>query len=253
MARHRTTDPALVVYGVNAVAAALAQGVAIERLLVAAGRGTQAIVAAAHRRGVRVDEVDRAMLDRAAGTPHHQGAVATTPPYRYAELDAISERRRGVLLLDSIQDPRNLGAILRTARAAGVGGVVLPQDRSVGITSVVAATSAGCLFGLPIARVTNLVRAMETLKEAGYWTVGLVPEGGRSIYELPAVELPALVVGGEGEGLRQLVRRTCDFEATLPMAAGVESLNVSVATAIALYELCVRPAPGRTSGGARGG
>jgi len=249
MARHRTTDPPLVVYGVNAVAAALAQGVAIQRLLVAPGRPTQAIVAEAHRRGVRVEEADRAALDRAAGTPHHQGAVATTPPYRYAELDAIAAHRRGVLLLDSIQDPRNLGAILRTARAAGVGGVVLPQDRSVGITSVVAATSAGCLFGLLVARVTNLVRAMETLKGAGYWLVGLVPAQGRSVYELPAVELPALVVGGEGEGLRQLVRRTCDFEATLPMAPGVESLNVSVATAIALYELCMRP----TSGGARGG
>jgi len=123
------------------------------------------------------------------------------------------------------------------------------EDEDYSITSVVAATSAGCLFGLPVARVTNLVRAMETLKGAGYWLVGLVPAQGRSVYELPAVELPALVVGGEGEGLRQLVRRTCDFEATLPMAPGVESLNVSVATAIALYELCMRP----TSGGARGG
>jgi 23S rRNA (guanosine2251-2'-O)-methyltransferase len=248
MARHRTTDPPLVVYGVNAVAGALAQGVSIERLLVAPGRGTETILAEARRRGVRVTETDRATLERAAGTPHHQGAVATTPPYRYAELETIAAARRGVLLLDSIQDPRNLGAILRTARAAGVGGVVLPQDRSVGITSVVAATSAGCLFGLSIARVTNLVRAMETLKEARYWMVGLVPEGGRSIYELPAIELPGLVVGGEGEGLRQLVRRTCDFEATLPMAPGVESLNVSVATAIALYELCMRPTRGVKGG-----
>src|SRR4051812_20110775 len=112
MARHRTTDPPLLVYGVNAVAGALAHGVPIERLLVAPGRATQAVVAEAHRRGVRVAEVDRAALDRAAGTPHHQGAVATTPPYRYAELETIAEGRRGVLLLDSIQDPRNLGAIL---------------------------------------------------------------------------------------------------------------------------------------------
>ena len=195
MARHRTTDPPLVVYGVNAVAGALAQGVAIQRLLVAPGRPTQAIVAEAHRRGVRVEEADRAALDRAAGTPHHQGAVATTPPYRYAELDAIAAHRRGVLLLDSIQDPRNLGAILRTARAAGVGGVVLPQDRSVGITSVVAATSAGCLFGLRVARVTNLVRAMETLK--GAWCPLFVrdgddvPKGNKELIKLGGIVLEA--------------------------------------------------------------
>jgi 23S rRNA (guanosine2251-2'-O)-methyltransferase len=106
---------------------------------------------------------------------------------------------------------------------------------------VVAVASAGCLFGLPIARVANLVRAMEMVKGAGYWTVGLVPGAARSLYALPPIERPALVVGGEGEGLRPLVRRTCDFEASLPMAEGVESLNVSVAAGIALYELCVRP------------
>ena len=102
------------------------------------------------------------------------------------------------------------------------------------------AASAGTLFGLQIARVTNLVRAMESLKATDYWLVGLVPGADRSLYDLPPIEKPAVVVGGEGEGLRALVRRTCDFEVTLPMAGGVESLNVSVATGIALYELCVR-------------
>jgi 23S rRNA (guanosine2251-2'-O)-methyltransferase len=137
-----------------------------------------------------------------------------------------------------------LGALLRTARAAGVGGVVLPQDRSAGITSVVVAASAGCLFGLSIARVPNLVRAMERLKSQGYWSIGLVPGADRSLYDLPPIEKPALVVGGEGEGLRSLVRRRADFEVALPMAPGVESLNVSVAAGIALYELCVRPRRG---------
>jgi 23S rRNA (guanosine2251-2'-O)-methyltransferase len=187
-----------------------------------------------------VEEADRATLDRLAGHPHHQGAVAVAEPYRYAALETLAGGA-GVLVLDSVQDPRNLGAILRTARAAGVAGVVLPQDRSVGVTPVVVAASAGCLFGLAIARVPNLVRAMESLKGSGYWLVGLVPGAGRTIYGLPGIERPALVVGGEGEGLRALVRRTCDFEAALPMAPGVESLNVSVATGIALYELLVRP------------
>jgi 23S rRNA (guanosine2251-2'-O)-methyltransferase len=244
MGRPRTTEPRLVVFGVNAVEGLLRADAPIERLVVAAGRAGDAIAALARTRGLRCEIADRAALDRLAETPHHQGAVAVTSPYRYAELDDVAGSGRGVLVLDSIQDPRNLGAILRTARGAGVGGVVIPQDRSVGVTPVVVSASAGCLFGLRIARVTNLVRAMEALKAAGYWLVGLVPGAARSVFELPDVAPPALVVGGEGEGLRQLVRRTCDFEAALPMAAGVESLNVSVATGIALYELVVRPARG---------
>lgn len=241
MSRQRTTDPRLVVFGVNAVEGALRADAPVERVVVAAGRATEAVASLARSRGVRCEVGDRATLDRLAQNPHHQGAVAFTAPYRYAELDDVARSRRGVLLLDSVQDPRNLGAILRTARAAGVGGVVLPQDRSVGVTPVVVSASAGCLFGLRIARVPNLVRAMEALKTAGYWLVGLVPGAERPVFDLPDVDPPALVVGGEGEGLRPLVRRTCDFEAALPMAPGVESLNVSVATGIALYELLVRP------------
>jgi 23S rRNA (guanosine2251-2'-O)-methyltransferase len=244
MGRDRTTDGPLVVYGTNAVEGLLRSDAAIDRLAVTPGRGAERIATLARRRGLRCEEIDRAALDRLAGSPHHQGAVAFTPPYRYADLEAVVATGRGVLLLDSVQDPRNLGAILRTARAAGVGGVVLPQDRSVGVTAVVVAASAGCLFGLPIARVPNLVRAMEAVKSEGYWSIGLVPGAERSLYDLPAIEKPALVVGGEGEGLRQLVRRRADFEVALPMAPGVESLNVSVATGVALYELCVRPRRG---------
>ena len=239
MGRERTTDAPLVVYGANAVEGLLASEAPVARLLVA-GRASERQLALARRRGLRCEETDRATLERLAGTPHHQGVVATAPPYRYADLETVAACESGVLLLDSVQDPRNLGAILRTARAAGIGGVVIPQDRSAGVTSVVVAASAGCLFGLAIARVPNLVRAIETVKGAGYWTVGLVPGAERSLYALPPVEKPALVVGGEGEGLRPLVRRNCDFEVSLPMAPGVESLNVSVATGIALYELCVR-------------
>jgi 23S rRNA (guanosine2251-2'-O)-methyltransferase len=244
MARERTTGSGLVVYGLNAVEALLRSANVVERVVIAGGRGSTTIATLARARRVAVEEADRATLDRLAGHPHHQGAVAFSGPYRYADVEDVAEEQGGLLVLDSVQDPRNLGAILRTARGAGVSGVVLPQDRSVGVTPVVVASSAGCLFGLRIARVPNLVRAMEALKAKGNWLVGLVPSAERSLYALPAVDRPALVVGGEGEGLRPLVRRTCDFEASLPMAPGVESLNVSVATGIALYELLVRPRVG---------
>jgi 23S rRNA (guanosine2251-2'-O)-methyltransferase len=244
MRRERTTDGALIVYGLNAVVALLGGDAPVERVVVVGGRTTDPIVALARRRGVRCEQADRAGVERIAGTPHHQGAVAVTPPFRYSDLREVVAGGDRLLLLDSIQDPRNLGAILRTARAAGVGGVILPQDRSAGITPVVVSASAGYVFGLPIARVANLVRAMEDVKAAGFWLVGLVPQGERSLWELPPVEKPALVVGGEADGLRPLVRRHCDFEARLPMASGVESLNASVATGIALYELCVRPRTG---------
>ena len=140
-------------------------------------------------------------------------------------------------MLDRVQDPRNLGAILRTARAFGIGGVVLARDRSAGVTSVVVSASAGFLFGLPIAQVPNLVRAMEALKAAGFWLVGLAPRDGTPIGRFEPPSRPALVAGGEGEGLRALVDRSCDFTVTIPMIAGVESLNVSVAIGVALYAI----------------
>ncbi len=213
----------------------------MRRVAVLRGRPAPRIVALARGRHLAVEELDHAGLERLAGTPHHQGAVVLGDPYRYAAIeDVVAPECSSVLALDSVQDPRNFGAIIRTARAAGVGGIVVPQDRSVGVTGVVAATSAGCLFDLPIARVPNLSRALGALKDAGFWLVGLVAGAERSVFDLPDLERPAIVAGGEGEGLRPLVRRGCDFEASLPMAPGVESLNVSVATAIALYEVVVR-------------
>jgi len=237
-------DGPLVVYGANPVRELLRSGLAVSRLHLAHGPRAAELAAAAGQRGLHVEPSDRATLDRLAGSPHHQGAVALAPGFPYAPLGEVARAASpSVLVLDGVQDPRNLGAILRIARATGVGGVVLPRDRSVGITSAVASAAAGLLFGLPVARVPNLVRAMETLKRAGFWLVGLVPRGGEPLYRLSRPPRPALVVGGEGEGLRPLVRRTCDFEVSIPMAPGVESLNVAAATAVALYELVVRPAP----------
>jgi 23S rRNA (guanosine2251-2'-O)-methyltransferase len=203
---------------------------------------TPALERAARARGVVPELLDRGALDRLARTPHHQGARALTPAFPTIDVeDLLARDPRSVLVLDGVQDPRNLGAILRTARAAGVDGVVLPRDRSVGITTTVVGASAGLVFGLAIARVTNLVRAMEALRKAGLWTVGLAPRDGTPLYAFEPPARMALVAGGEGEGLRALVRRTCDFTVSLPMAPGVESLNVGVAVAIALYELRVRP------------
>jgi 23S rRNA (guanosine2251-2'-O)-methyltransferase len=226
-------DRPLVVYGTNAVLELLRSGAPVTQVHLGAGPRGAELAAAAAARGVRVASADARGLESVAGSPHHQGAVAETPPFGYVPLERLlADDCRSTLVLDGVQDPRNLGAVLRTARAVGVGGVVLPRDRSAGITPVVATASAGMVFG---ARVPNLVRAMEALKGAGFWLVGLVPTGGTPLFELAPPSRPTLVVGGEGEGIRPLVRRSCDFLVTIPMAQGVESLNVSVAAGVALY------------------
>lgn len=247
MAREGTTDGGprrdapLVVYGANAVLELLASSVPVLRLRLGRGPREAELAAAARRRGVRIESADRPALDRLVGAGTHQGVIAEAPPFRYAPFERLCDPARpSALILDGVQDPRNLGGILRTARAAGVGGVVLPRHRSAVVTPVVVAASAGVLFRLDIALVPNLARAMEGLKEAGFWLVGLVPRGGDPLPGFAPPPRPALVIGGEGEGLRPLVRRSCDFSVTIPMAPGVESLNVSVAAGIALYELLVR-------------
>lgn len=235
----RTGDGPLVVYGGNAVAELLRSEAPVTRLCLGRGPREGELAAAARRRGLRVEMIDRAALDRLAGSPHHQGAVAMMPAFPYAPLEQVLGAP-SALVLDGIQDPRNLGAILRAARAAGVGGVLLPRDRSCPVTPVVAAASAGLVFGLPVVRVTNVARAAEALKEAGFWLVGLVPRDGQRLDRLEVPSRPALVVGSEGEGVRPLVRRSCDFLVTIPMAPGVESFNVAVAVGIALYEVVLR-------------
>ena len=242
MSRTRTNEDVLLVQGANAVAELLRSGEPVTRLqLQRNGPRAQELAGLAQSRGITPLFVDRAELDRLAGTPHHQGALASARPFPYRPLDDLLEGSLGsALVLDGVQDPRNLGAILRTARATGVGAVVLPRDRSAGVTSAVVSASAGLVFGLAVARVPNLVRAMEALREAGLWTVGLVPRDGTPLYAFDPPARLALVAGGEGDGLRSLVRRTCDFTVSLPMAGDVESLNVGVAVAVSLYELLVR-------------
>ena len=244
MRRNRTVDRPLIVHGANSVLELLRSSHPVTRVHLGPGPRTRELAVAARERGAPVvQEADRGALARLAGSPHHQGAVAIAPPFRYAALECLlAPERRSALLLDGLQDPRNLGAIIRTARAVGLGGVVLPQDRSVGVTGVVAATSAGLVFGLPVVRVPNLVRAMGGLKDAGYWFVGLAPEAPDRLGDREPPRRIAVALGGEGEGLRPLVRRACDFLTSIPMAPGVDSLNVAVAAGIALYAL-VKPPP----------
>jgi 23S rRNA (guanosine2251-2'-O)-methyltransferase len=239
--RAREREAPLVVYGANAVGELLRSGEPVTRLCLGPGPRETELADAARAGGVRIERHDRATLERLAGSVHHQGAVAIGPPFRYAPLERLlGPACRSVLLLDGVQDPRNLGAILRTARAFGVGGVVLPRDRSVGVTPVVVSAAVGLLFGLPVVQVPNLVRSMGSLKEAGFWLVGLVARGGTPLDAFEPPARPALVAGGEGGGLRQLVGRSCDFTLSIPMVVGVESLNVGVAVAVALYDLVGR-------------
>jgi 23S rRNA (guanosine2251-2'-O)-methyltransferase len=237
MRRARTVEERLAISGVNPVLELLRSGHPVERVVIGGGPRLREVLAAAEARGVKVVEARRDELERLARSPHHQGVVAETPPFPYGSLDRIAAASGTPLVLDGVQDPRNLGAILRTARAVGVAGVVLPRDRSVGVTAAVVAASAGLVFGLTVARVPNLVRAIEELKEAGAWMVGLAADGTESLFRLEPPSRAGLVIGGEGDGLRPLVRRTCDFVVSIPMAPGVESLNVSVAAGVALYAL----------------
>jgi 23S rRNA (guanosine2251-2'-O)-methyltransferase len=224
---------------------ALRAGRPITRLLVAKGgrSGTLlALVAAAREKGIPVQQVERERLEWLAG-PGHQGVVAYAAAKEYAELDDLLRRAAEsgepplVVVADSLEDPHNLGSILRTADATGVHGVVIPKHRNVGLTATVAKTSAGAVEYVPVARVTNLVQALAELKAAGLWVVGADQDEG---LEYTAVRLDgplAVVVGGEGKGLSRLVRERCDFLARLPMRGQVKSLNAGVAAAVLLYEV----------------
>jgi 23S rRNA (guanosine2251-2'-O)-methyltransferase len=203
-----------------------------ERVATALGLAAQA--------HVRYEACSDETLTRMAGTPRHQGIVATTAPFPYAELEHVIETPARLLVLaDQIQDPHNLGAMLRTAEAVGAGAVLIPKDSSVGVTATVEAASAGAAALLPVCRVTNAARALQQLKAGGYWTVGLVAHRGVELYQFDPPDRVVVVVGGE-TGMRPLVAKHCDFAVSIPMRGRVESLNASVATAIVLYELTRR-------------
>jgi 23S rRNA (guanosine2251-2'-O)-methyltransferase len=234
------------VWGRNPVLALLRSGSrrADEVAVLAGARGPLSeVVALARRAGVKVSYRTRDQLTAIAGTPTHQGVVARVAAADYTELDkllALPARRGEVpflLVLDQIQDPRNLGALLRTADAFGVHGVVVPRHHAVGLTEAAARTAMGAVEYVGVAREANLVAALEKIKKSGIWVHGAATEGGRPPWSVDLKGPVCLVLGSEGEGLRPLVARTCDGLLSVPMRGGVGSLNVAAAGAALCYEV----------------
>jgi 23S rRNA (guanosine2251-2'-O)-methyltransferase len=211
---------------------------ALDRVLVvrgAAGTRLQEIIDLAREAGVPLRFEAREQLDRVCRGTSHQGVAALEAPQRHARLEDVLEAPL-VVLLDGVEDPHNLGAIIRTAHAAGAGAVILPERRAAPVNETVAKAAAGALAWLPVVRVTNLNRALETLKENGFWIFGLDERGTQLYTEAEFTPKTALVLGGEGSGLHQTVRERCDFLLRIPMAGEVASLNVSVAAGVVLFE-----------------
>lgn len=230
-----------VLAGIHPVREALRAGRPIDRILIAKGTTgpkIQEIIDLAKERQIQLRQDDRGTLDRAAGKVPHQGVVAfhSSLTSQYANFDDLIRGKGLIVVLDGVEDPHNLGAVVRTAHAAGAAGIVIPERRAVGITETVAKASAGALVHLPIARVVNIGRAIEDLKEAGYWIYGL-DERGEHLYDQVDITSPvAIVMGGEGHGLHDIVKKKCDFLVRIPMAGAIASLNVSVATGVMLFE-----------------
>src|ERR1700720_3313496 len=234
--------------GIHAVREALEAGQAFDRIVIARGRQdtrVEEIVQLARRNNIAVRFEDRGQLDRLGGSKNHQGGGAVAAARAAATIeDILAAANAGpgrgekglIVLLDGVEDPHNLGAIIRTSLAAGAHGVVIPERRAAGLTDTVARASAGALSHLQVAKVTNLVRTMEELKEAGYWLVGLDERGDKNYTEVDYTSSTGIVLGGEGKGLHELTRKRCDFVVSLPTTGPVKSLNVSVAAGVVLFE-----------------
>jgi 23S rRNA (guanosine2251-2'-O)-methyltransferase len=229
--------------GFHAVEEALAANRPLDRIVIARGRHgdrIEAVVQLAKSRGVPVRFEDRQQVDRLAGTREHQGIAALAAAKPAIELEDLLRSNSGkavLVLLDGIEDPHNLGAIVRTSLAAGATGVVIPERRAVGLTDTVERASAGALAHLSVARVKNLVRAMEEMKEAGCWLVGLDERAEKNYTDVDLKGSVGIVLGGEGEGLHELTRKRCDFLVSIPTTGPVRSLNVSVAAGVILFEV----------------
>lgn len=233
------------VEGRNAVLEAFRSGKAVDKLFVlerCEDGPVRTILREAKKHDTMVKFVKKERLDQMSETGKHQGVIAMTAAYTYAEVDDILEaaREKGeppfILLLDNIEDPHNLGAIIRTANLAGAHGVIIPKNRAVGLTATVARTSAGALNYTPVAKVTNFARTIEELKKQGMWFV-CADMGGTQMYDLDLKGSIGLVIGNEGEGVSKLVREKCDFIASIPMRGDIDSLNASVAAGVLAYEI----------------
>ena len=229
--------------GFHAVEEALAAGRALDRIVLARARRGERIEAVVHlakSNGVPVRFEDREQIDRLVGNREHQGVAALASARTTVAFEDLLAKKTGsglLVFLDGVEDPHNLGAIARSALAAGAIGIVIPERRAAGLTDTAERASAGALAHLPVARVKNLVRAIEEAKEAGYWTVGLDERAGKNYTDVDLKGSVGIVLGREGEGLHELTRKTCDFLVSLPTSGPVRSLNVSVAAGIMLFEV----------------
>lgn len=248
-----TQEPQTLLEGKNAVWEALKAEKPIEKILLSKTiqqESVRGITGLARARKIKIEFAPKERLDALSSTGHHQGVIALAAAQEYALLEdvlagiAASGRVPFVVLLDEVQDPHNLGAIVRTAECSGAQAIIIPQHNSAGLTPAAARASAGAVAHVPVCRVVNLGAAIERLKELGYWIVG-ADMGGKLAYELDFTGPIALVIGGEDRGIRRLIQEKCDFIARLPMLGELNSLNASVAAGVLMYEV-VRQ---RTNGG----
>ena len=239
-----------VIYGINPVMEML-QGRAnsVQQIVVAGTRGgenTQVLLRLAGQLGIPVEYRDRAYLEKLAVTRDHQGVVCLCKDFEYTDLEVLINNRRGpfldglIVLLDGITDPQNLGSLLRTAQCFGANGVVIPRDRAAPVTPTVIKASAGAALHLPVARVVNLANALDWLKKEGYWIYAAEARSGTPLNGVDFEGSVGLVMGSEGEGLRPLVRKKCDFFVSIPLERTFDSLNVSVAAGILLHHITRR-------------
>lgn len=239
-----------IIGGKHSVIEALKSGRTINKIWVAENAQkhlTQPIIIEAKKLGVVIQQVDKRKLDQLAPGVQHQGVVAQVAPYAYAEVEDILQAAENkgeppfILLLDEIEDPHNLGSILRTADCTGVHGVIVPKRRSAQVTATVSKTSAGAAEYVPVARVTNLAQTIDSLKEKGIWVVGTDVSAAAGIYETNVFDGPvAIVIGNEGKGMGRLIREKCDVLIKLPMNGRINSLNASVAAGVVMYEVLRR-------------
>ena len=234
-----------IIEGRNAVLEAFRAGKTIGKLFVLDGcqdGPVKSILREAKKTDTIINFVDKERLDRLANSGHHQGVVAQAAAYEYAEVEDIlnAAKEKGeapfIFILDEIEDPHNLGAIIRTANLCGAHGVIIPKRRAVGLTATVAKTSAGAVNYTPVAKVTNIAKTIEELKKEGMWFV-CADMDGQTMYDLNLTGPIGLVIGNEGAGVSRLVKEKCDFTASIPMKGDIDSLNASVAAGVLAYEI----------------
>jgi len=231
-----------IIEGRNAVLEAFRAGKTIDKLFGCQDGPVKSILREAKKTDTIINFVDKERLDRLANSGHHQGVVAQAAAYEYAEVEDIlnAAKEKGeapfIFILDEIEDPHNLGAIIRTANLCGAHGVIIPKRRAVGLTATVAKTSAGAVNYTPVAKVTNIAKTIEELKKEGMWFV-CADMDGQTMYDLNLTGPIGLVIGNEGAGVSRLVKEKCDFTASIPMKGDIDSLNASVAAGVLAYEI----------------